>query len=44
MNDFYNLPKILQWIVAILFLIVGFLPALYIIQKGYSQPIFYLLL
>jgi len=43
MNDFYKQPKILQWIEAILLLIFGFLPALSIIEKGYSQPIFYLL-
>jgi len=41
MNDFYKQPKIVQWIVAILLLILGFLPALYIIEKGYSQPLFY---
>jgi len=43
MNDFYKQPKILQWIEAILLLLFGFLPALSIIEKGYSQPIFYLL-
>lgn len=43
MNDFYKQPKILQWIEAILLLSIGFLPALLIIEKGYSQPIFYLL-
>jgi hypothetical protein len=43
MNDFYKQPKILQWIETILLLIIGFFPALAIIEKGYAQPIFYLL-
>lgn len=43
MNDFYKQPRILQWIEAILLLLFGFLPALSIIEKGFSQPIFYLL-
>jgi hypothetical protein len=43
MNYFYKQPQILQWIEATLLLILGFLPALAIIEKGYSQPIFYLL-
>ena len=43
MNEFYKQPKILQWIEAILLLIFGFLPALSIIENGYSNPIFYLL-
>ena len=43
MNDFYKQPKILQWIEAFLLLLFGFLPALSIIEKGHSQPIFYLL-
>lgn len=43
MNEFYKQPKILQWIEAILLLSIGFLPALFIIEKGHSQPIFYLL-
>jgi hypothetical protein len=33
----------LQWIEAILLLLFGFLPALSIIEFGYSQPLFYLL-
>ena len=44
MNSFYSQPKILQWIEAILLLLFGFLPALTIIEKGDSQPLFYLLL
>jgi len=42
-NNFYKQPKILQWIEAISLLIVGFLPALFIIEKGHAQPIIYLL-
>lgn len=43
MNDFYKQPKLFQWIEAILLLIIGFLPALVIIEKGYSEPLFYFL-
>ena len=43
MNDFYLQPKILQWIEATLLLIVGFIPAIVIIEYGYYHPLFYLL-
>jgi hypothetical protein len=43
MNDFYNQPKLLQWIEALLLLVLGFLPALSIIQMGIEQALFYLL-
>jgi hypothetical protein len=43
MNDFYKQPKILQWIEAIILLFIGFLPALFIIENGYAQPLYYLL-
>jgi hypothetical protein len=43
MNDFYKQPNILQWIESILLLILGFLPALSIIELGFIQPLFYLL-
>lgn len=43
MNAFYKQPKIIQWIAAILLLLLGFLPALMIIEEGYVQPLFYLL-
>ncbi len=43
MNAFYKQPKILQWLEAILLLVFGFLPALSIIERGYTQPLFYLL-
>ena len=43
MNDFYKQPKLFQWVEAILLLLIGLLPALVIIEKGYSQPLFYLI-
>ena len=43
MNEYYTQPKILQWIKAILLLVFGFLIALLIIEKGHSQPVFYIL-
>jgi hypothetical protein len=42
MNDFYKQPKILIWVESIFFLVVGFILAFFIIEKGYSQPLFYL--
>ena len=43
MNEFYKQATILQWIEAISLLIIGFLPAMAIIELGYSQPLIYLL-
>jgi hypothetical protein len=43
MNNFYEQPKISQWIAAMLLMLLCFLPALLIIEKGYSQAVFYLL-
>lgn len=43
MNSFYNQPKALQWFIAISLLLTGLFPALVIIEKGYSQPLYYLL-
>ena len=43
MNDFYKQAKVLQWIEAILLLIIGFLPAMAIIELAYSQPLIYFL-
>lgn len=43
MNDFYKQPLFLQWIEAILLLVIGFYPALVIIELTYSQPLFSLL-
>ena len=42
MNDFYKQTKILQWTESILLMLLGCLPALTIIEKGFSQPLFYL--
>ena len=42
MNDFYKQPKILVWIESIFFLLIGLVLAIFIIEKGYSQPLFYL--
>jgi hypothetical protein len=39
MNNFYKQHKILQWLEAISMLIVGFLPALFIIEKGHAQQL-----
>ncbi len=44
MNAFYKQPMLLQWIEALLLLILGFYPALLIIEMGFNQPLFYLLL
>ena len=43
MNDFYNLPKGLQWLLALLLLVSGFFPAFAIMELGYDHPIAYLL-
>ena len=43
MNDFYKLPKGLQWLLALLLLVSGFFPAFTIIELGYDHPIAYLL-
>jgi hypothetical protein len=43
MSDFYNQVKVLQWIESILLLIIGFLPAMAIIELAYSHPFIYLL-
>lgn len=43
MNNFYKQPKIVQWFVAILLLVGGFLPALFLIEKGQAQPLLYVL-
>ena len=42
MNDFYKQPKILVWIESILMLLIGIALALLLIERGYSQPLFYL--
>lgn len=43
MNNFYNQPILFQWIKSILLLIVGILPALAVIEIGYSNSLYYLL-
>lgn len=43
MNDFYKQPKLLQWLEAILLLLLGFYPAILIIEMAFNQPVFYLL-
>lgn len=43
MNDFYKLPKALQWVLALFLLVGGFFPALALIELGYLYPIAYLL-
>lgn len=43
MYDFYKLPKVLQWLLALLLLVSGFFPALALIELGYNHPIAYLL-
>jgi hypothetical protein len=42
MNEFYKQPKLLVWIESFLFLLIGLILAILIIEKGYSQPLFYL--
>ncbi len=42
MNSFYKQPISIQWIEAILLLVIGFYPALYVIEMAYFQPLFYL--
>jgi hypothetical protein len=42
MNDFYKQPKLLVWIESIFFLLIGLILAVFIIEKGYSEPLFYL--
>ena len=43
MNDFYKLPKGLQWLLTLLLLVSGFFPAFAIMKLGYDHPIAYLL-
>ena len=44
MNKFYDQPKLLQWVEAIIILFIGMFPALYIIELSFSKPYLYLLL
>ena len=43
MNDFYKQALFLQWFEAILLLVIGFYPALLIIELAYAPPLFGLL-
>lgn len=43
MNDFYKQPKPVQWVEAILLLLLGFWLALVLIEKGHLQPPYYVL-
>lgn len=43
MNDFYKQSLFLQWFEAILLLVIGFYPALLIIELTYTHPIYILL-
>lgn len=42
MNDFYKQPKALVWTESLLFLLLGLLLAVSIIELGYTQPLYYL--
>ena len=41
MNDFYKQPKVLVWIESILLLLIGFVLGIFILEKGYMQPLIY---
>jgi hypothetical protein len=41
MNDFYKQPKVLVWFESILFLLIGFVLGIFILEKGYMQPLIY---
>ena len=43
MNDFYRQPKLLQWLESILLIIVGFYPAILIIELVSDHPLYFLL-
>lgn len=43
MHRFYRQPKAMQWIEAVLLLLIGNLPALFIIEIGFAQPLYCLL-
>lgn len=43
MNDFYKQPLFLQWLEAIILLIIGFYPAIVIIELTYNHFIYSIL-
>jgi hypothetical protein len=42
-HPFYKRPIQWQWAIAVVLVLVGFIPAIYIIELGYDQPLYYLL-
>ena len=44
MNNFYKQPVFLQWFLALGLLILGFLPAMLLIELAYINPLYILLL
>lgn len=44
MNSFYDQPKLLQWIAAILWMIISFMPLTALMDRNVSLLVFYLLL
>lgn len=43
MNAFYKQSILLQWLFAIILMVVGFFPLLYVIEISFQQPFFYFL-
>jgi len=43
MNSFYNQHKLVQWLLALIILIIGFFPFIIMIEWAFHQPLFYLL-
>jgi hypothetical protein len=43
MNSFYNQHKLVQWLLALIILIVGFFPMIKIVEWASDEPLFYLL-
>ena len=41
MNEFYQLPKTLQWIISLAFLLLGLFLAIFIIEQGSENPLIY---
>ena len=41
MNDFYQLPKLSQWIISLAFLLLGLFLAIFIIEQGSENPLIY---
>jgi hypothetical protein len=43
MNSFYNQHKLVQWLLALIILIIGFFPMIKIVEWASDEPLFYLL-